>query len=272
LGLMLRFGIARGASVKEMGRLFYYGGLKPPLAFRGWTAYSSGRLLQFRIRAAKNLTFRVWARDNGLDVNTLAEFFSSQYEFIPPELPPIKPKVIYDLGANIGAASLFLAARYPAARFYGFEPLPANYEVCVKNYQNLPQSRVFPWAIGARSGTASFEFSEGDVRGGRIGASLSPLATRSGTRIDVPVFSLAKLIRTKQVEAPDFLKIDVEGAEAEVLRGLEDQLDSIKRVLVETHGSACESECLRWFLDHGFVVRHLHEAALGFTAIWCDRA
>jgi FkbM family methyltransferase len=254
-----------------MARLFYYGGLKSPLVYRGWTANSPGRLLQFSIRAARNLRFQFWARDNGLDVETLAEFFSSQYAIIPPELPPIQPKVIYDLGANIGAASLFLAAQYPTARFYGFEPLPANYEICVRNYQNLPQSRVFPWAIGAKSGTASFEFSESDPRGGRLGDKSPSLATRSENLIDVPVFSLGELIRTKKLEPPDFLKIDVEGTEAEVLHGLEDQFQSIKRILVETHGRGCESECLRWFLDHGFVVRHLHEAALGFTSIWCDR-
>jgi len=179
--------------------------------------------------------------------------------------------VIYDLGANIGAASLYLAAHYPTARFYGFEPLPANYEICLRNYRNLRQSQVFPWAAGSRTGSVSFEFSQNDPRGGRIGANPSPSATRTVSRIDVPVFSLAELIRTKKLEPPDFLKIDVEGAEAEVLHGLEDQFQSVKRVLVETHGPTCEADCLRWFLDHGFVVRHLHEAALGVASIWCDR-
>jgi len=57
---MLKFGMARGASVKQMARLFYYGGLKAPLVYRGWAANSPDRLLRFSIRAAKGITFEVW--------------------------------------------------------------------------------------------------------------------------------------------------------------------------------------------------------------------
>ncbi|HWX23276.1 MAG TPA: FkbM family methyltransferase, partial [Candidatus Binatia bacterium] len=150
--------------------------------------------------------------------------------------------------------------------FYGFEPLPGNYEVCQLNYRNLEGAEVFPWALGARSGRASFEFSEQDPRGGQI---REQAAAGGHLRIEVEVRTMAEVMG--KLEAPDFVKIDVEGAELEVLRGLGQEARRVKRMLVETHGEELEVGCLRWMLDNGFAVRHLHEAVPGWAAIWADR-
>ena len=91
-------------------------------------------------------------------------------------------------------------------------------------------------------------------------------------RIEVQVFSLAEIIRTKGLAPPDFLKIDVEGAELDVLKGLGEGGRTVRRMLIETHGEHLEEECLKWVQGNGFVVRHLDEAAPGYAAVWCDRA
>jgi FkbM family methyltransferase len=270
LKLMLDFALRRGNSMRERARLFYYAEVKPSLAARRWARYRPGRILSFSTRASPHGPFRVHIRDNGLDMCTFTEFFSSRYVLIPPELPPLEPEVVYDIGANIGIASLYYATRFPKAAFYGFEPVPSNVDVCRLNFRNLPRGEVFPWAVGGRSGTAFFEFSEEDLRGGRLEGQGQAKEDASKKRIEVPVFSIADLAVRKELPPPDFVKIDVEGAELEVLKGMGGQAGSIKRLLVETHGPEVDAACRQWFGAHQFAIRHSHEAAPGFAAIWCD--
>jgi FkbM family methyltransferase len=184
----------------------------------------------------------------------------------PPGLPPLRPKVIYDLGANIGIASLFFASLYPEARVYGFEPLPSNYEHCVRNFKNLPKAQAFPWAVGGRSEVMAFDCNE-DPHGGYLQATPGNPKLRPGKPINVQVYSLADLIRVQKLEPPEFLKIDVEGAELEVLRGMGEAAQSVKRMFVETHGANLKEECLKWMRQHGFQIW----PSLNPNALWGDR-
>lgn len=263
---LLKFAWARGGSLQDTVRLFYYVGAKSSLVFRGWGSYSPERILCFGVKAAGDTRFRVYARDNGLDAGAIAEFFSPRSRIIPSELPPLHPKVIYDLGANIGIASLRFAALYPDARFYGFEPLPANHKVCVLNYRNLRKAQAFPWAVGSRSEVTTFEPNE-DPRGGQLRTAPGNPKLQSGKPIDVQVYSVGDLIRVQKLEPPEFLKIDVEGAEMEVLRGMGDAVQSVKRMFVETHGATLKAECLQWMRERGFQIRPSADP----TALWGDR-
>jgi FkbM family methyltransferase len=256
---------SNGSSLKDFFRLFYYEGLKPTMAFRGWAHYSADRVLTFSMKAHDGSTFQTCARDNGVDVGTLADLFVRQPRTIPADLPPFEFKVFYDLGANIGAASLFFFARNPKARFYGFEPLPSNYEICALNYRNLPGSRAFPWAVGARSETTVFEC-QNDLRGGRLaGSPANPSLTTTG-RINIRVVSVDDLVREQKLDPPDFLKIDVEGAELEVLKGVEGQLQSVKRMFIETHGPELYARTIEWLERHGFKIYQSEPDVL-----WADR-
>lgn len=268
---LLKFSRERGNTFKDRFRLFYSSAIKPGLVFRGLDRYEPAKIVDFSIRAAPDRLFKVRVRDNHLDMVTFAEFFSSQHVVIPTELPPMQPKVIYDIGANIGIASLYLAGHYPKARFYGFEPVPANHQICVANYGNLPSGQAFPWAVGARSGSAVFEFSENDLRGGRLESNSQSAAGGLGNRLEVEVVSIEDLVLKKQFEPPDFLKIDVEGAELEVLKGIGTQAVHIKRMLIETHGPELKKQCLAWLQEHDFTVLSALEAAPGYAALWADR-
>jgi FkbM family methyltransferase len=271
LRLLLRFAMARGQGPATAARLFYHLALKPSLVFRGRGKFDRARILSFRVRAENGKSLIAHARDNGNDVGTFEEFFSSRYTIVPPDLEPIQPKVVYDIGANIGIASLYFSSVFPGARFYGFEPVPQNYEVCRLNYENLPGSEVFPWAVGERSGSAKFEFAENDLRGGGLHGAQTIGDDLSKKAIDVQVYSIADLIKERKLPRPDLLKIDVEGAELEVLKGIGNEGASIRRMLIETHGEQVRLDCMRWIADHGFIVLHIHSIPGGFSSIWCDR-
>jgi FkbM family methyltransferase len=266
----LAFARLRGGSFAGAVQLFYYAGLKSHLAYRGITAFGAGRIIRIPFNAPESKVWEVCLRDNGLDIVTLAEFFSPE-AFIVNEFPDREPAVIYDIGANIGVASLFFGARYPQATIYGFEPLPSNYEICSMNYQNLNQARAFPWALGSSTGTATFEFEANDNRGGRLAASSAVHSESSSQSISVEVFSIADVIREKQLDPPELLKIDVEGAELEVLKGLGNHVTSVKAMHLETHGPGLRAQCLRWLRDNGFSVIGEREEQPGYGSVWCAR-
>ncbi len=271
LKLNLRFAMKRGGSLRDRARLFYHAGLKPALVFRGKAKFDAARLLQFSFRTRPDRVLQVHARDNGMDVGTLGEFFSTDSGITPPELSPYEPKVIFDIGGHIGSASLYFSSLYPSARLFAFEPVPANFEVCKRNYENLPGSQAFPFAVGSKSGTAVFRFHKDDLRGGRLdGADPTP-QYQTNTEVSVPVVSVQDVIRENNLPAPDFLKIDVEGAEVGVLEGLGEHARTVRRMLIETHGEKVTVDCLRWLLDHGFIIRHVSEALPGYGAVWADR-
>lgn len=260
----LSFALANGASLKEKLRLGYHTAFKPSLAHRGLANYSGARILSFRIEPRNRRTLAVYVRDNGVHAVTIAEFFSAHSTIIPASLPPLQPKVIYDLGANAGIASLFFSSLYPEATVYGFEPLPENLEICALNYRNLPKSsQVFPWAVGARSGPAVFDC-QNDSRGGRLESSPHDPRLKTTAQIAVQVYSIGDLILKKGLLPPDLLKIDVEGAELDVLRGLGEHHCGLKWIYLETHGAELKRECLAWMERHGFRIW----PGTDDTAIW----
>lgn len=271
LALIFNFSQHRGAGLREKFRLFYHAYAKPSLAFRGLARYHAERLLEFEIHAAKVRRFRVCTRDNQFDLTTFVEFFSEQHIIIPEKLPAYVPQVIYDIGANIGIASLYFAERYPKAQLFGFEPVPSNFKLCSANYANLSKGQAFPWAVGASSGTATFEFDEADLRGGRLEESRANDSKSTCQQLAVTVVSIADLVAEKQIAPPDFIKIDVEGAELQVLAGIGPSLPHIKRMLIETHGPELLKQCLDWLKANGFKVQDINEVAPGFAAVWADK-
>jgi FkbM family methyltransferase len=264
----LAFARLRGGSLAGAARLFYYAGLKSALAHRGVVAFRASHILRIPLHVSERKVWQVCLRDNGLDVLTLAEFFSPE-AFITDEFPDREPAVIYDIGANIGISSLFFGTRYPQATIYGFEPLPSNYEICSMNYQNLNQARAFPWALGSSTGTATFEFEANDNRGGRLAASSATNSQSGRQSLAVEVFTVADVIETKHLEPPELVKIDVEGAEVEVLGGMGSYIGSIRAIHLETHGPELRAQCLRWLQDNGFSVVGERQERPGFGSVWC---
>src|SRR5438105_1545207 len=66
--------------------------------------------------------------------------------YLPPAL---EPKVILDMGSNIGASVLYLHERFPSARIYAFEPHPETFRVLQANVGPIPSVEVFNCALGA---------------------------------------------------------------------------------------------------------------------------
>jgi FkbM family methyltransferase len=158
--------------------------------------------------------------------------------------------VVYDVGANIGWYSL-LAARGvgPAGQVLAFEPSVAN-AACVRENalrNGFEHVTTIPAAVTDRSGWATF-LDKGSLEG-RLSKDDSPEQTRRRAALDtryrrtsvVPIIALDAWIAETGSQPPDVLKIDVEGAEAGVLRGMAHTLRTAKpRLVIELHGTRTE--------------------------------
>ena len=131
--------------------------------------------------------------------------------------------VLVDAGANIGLAALYWKDRYGDFDYLGFEPDPAVAACARRNLQawgvtgELQES-----ALAGETGEANF-ISDG-ADGGRLGA--------GGLRV--------RTVRLSQhlPQRVDLLKIDVEGAESEVLREVAPALARVENLFVEWHGKS----------------------------------
>lgn len=145
------------------------------------------------------------------------------------DLVPAAGSTVVDVGANIGIFTVVQARR--GAKVVAIEPHPGAFGMLVENVrQNHVAERVVPVnsAIGRTAGTAWL-----DDRQGTVSAHLAP---RSEHGHDVRVTPLDPLIAELGLGHVDLLKVDVEGAELEVLAGAQRTLGTTAAVFIEVHG------------------------------------
>jgi FkbM family methyltransferase len=135
-----------------------------------------------------------------------------------------------DAGAHVGYLTL-LAGRLvgPRGLVVAFEPNPASYELLLANIwcNGLTNVVAFPWAVGAHNGIAHLHLSDENTGDHRIYAS-----PEDAGRASLPVRVVA-LDQLGPLRPPvDFVKLDVQGAEAAAVRGMRGLLAASPRVLV----------------------------------------
>ena len=138
--------------------------------------------------------------------------------------------VVYDIGANVGYYSLMAAVVAGASgHVYAFEPLPRNVDYLRKHVAlNKLEDRisVFDVAVSDQTGEAAFD----------LGASTSMGHLAESGEIKVKMVRLDDLLIEGQVKSPDYMKVDVEGAEFDVLNGARELLARHKPVIfLDTH-------------------------------------
>ncbi|HUK32782.1 MAG TPA: FkbM family methyltransferase [Vicinamibacterales bacterium] len=139
---------------------------------------------------------------------------------------------ILDCGSNVGAASLFFKRQYPDARITAYEADP---ELSAMTRRNLERNGaadvdVVHAALWTANGTVTFlaEGSDSGMIGGLAG-SLEGFAAKTLT---VPSLRLRDVLADDHV---DLLKLDIEGAEGDVLKDCEPVLDRVSAIVMDLH-------------------------------------
>jgi len=157
--------------------------------------------------------------------------------------------VVLDVGANLGVYSVL--AGDVAERVIAIEPVDATAERCLENVRrNDIDGTVVRSALADRSDTMELALERDEI--GTQTAALDGDATATET---VNVQPGDALLESTGLPSPDAVKIDVEGAELAVLRGLEETLDDVRVVLVESHNR--DAAVRDRLLDAGLSVREL---------------
>jgi FkbM family methyltransferase len=152
-------------------------------------------------------------------------FVERTFEFSPRMISPR----ILDCGANIGLAALWLKQRFPAARITAFEP---DRGVCETLRQNLTRNgaadvEVIEAAVWKSDATVRFRREGADA-----GAVHDVAADTPGDLVSVRAVRLRDWVARERI---DLLKLDVEGAELDVLLDVADVLSNVQAVHVEIH-------------------------------------
>jgi FkbM family methyltransferase len=139
---------------------------------------------------------------------------------------------VVDIGANIGAFTLDAATRYPAATMHAYEPDPRTCDVLRRNVEvNGLASRVRIWneAVAGEIGTLRLWRGDGSV----VASAHLPQHLR-GEACDVPAVTLQTVL-SRTAGRIAVLKMDCEGAEADILEGAEPALDAVDFIVAEYH-------------------------------------
>lgn len=144
--------------------------------------------------------------------------------------------IFWDVGANIGLYSIF-AAKFSSSKVYAFEPSFLNLEILYKNINLNDQKEnitIVPISLNSNSQEGYFEL--GSLN---HGGALSNFVQKN--KLNVNCDSSYKTISISpsnfqnvfSLKKPDYIKIDVDGLEYEILKGLEIFLIHTKSVLIE---------------------------------------
>lgn len=144
------------------------------------------------------------------------------------------PGTVVDVGANVGAAALFFALRFPAARIFAFEPAPACQPLLRENLAGRPQVRVEPYGLFDRD-------AERQLFLGRQDSVTNSLGRSAYNGEEGPLVTLrhaGEALRDLGLQTVDCLKLDTEGSEVPVLEALAPFLPGVNVLFVEYHSEA----------------------------------
>jgi len=196
--------------------------------------------------------------------------------------------IIFDVGANIGVFSLFAAGQWPGALIHAFEPVPSVFQVLVRNVWAIGRVVPHQLALGAAAGVREIRhYPQHTIMSGfdarpevdrrlvrayveNIAQTL-PDAHREAVlghvddlvdarlvqeTVSCRVDTLTAVVARSGIDRLDLLKVDVEGAELDVLRGIDEATWAIvQNAVVEVSSPGDELRtATRWFVERGFDV------------------
>ncbi len=178
-------------------------------------------ILQGRLRGKK------WIVGAGEHGYWLGSYEMNKRQAFEAEIEP--GTVIYDIGANVGYFSLLAAVLTgKEGKVFAFEPLPRNIEFLRKHIElnKMAQISVIEAAVSDHSGEAYFD----------LGASSAMGHLSEAGEMRVRMVCLDEMLDKGELLPPDYIKLDVEGAEYEALQGARHLLKTHRPVLfLDTH-------------------------------------
>ena len=142
-----------------------------------------------------------------------------------PECDVKKDDVVFDVGAHFGFFSYF-ALQKGAKKVYAFEPNPYVYKFLKRNVE-IWGDRIIPFdlALHSSDGYGELLIPQDETE---MTARLFRGIEESGKKVKVRKVTLDRFVKENAVKRVDFIKIDVEGGEREVIKGARETIKKFK--------------------------------------------
>ncbi len=203
--------------------------------FRNWPVHVLDYL---NVGKKKDVIFRM---RNGVNLHARLRTFDSmairevwiRKDYTPPGFEIGRDAVVVDVGGHIGSFALLAARAASAGRVYVFEPTSENFSLLQKNIQLNAASNIasFNLALLGRSGARVIGLSPGNTVSHSFFFNLP-----GAEQVEVQAISLSEFMQQQNLSRIDFMKLDCEGAEYEILFECEEQvLSRIQKISAEVH-------------------------------------
>lgn len=136
--------------------------------------------------------------------------------------------LIIDAGANIGASTLWFALNFPDCQVFAVEPDVGNFATLERNSEGHPNIRLFNAGLWDRPTALSPVYENGTGWACRV-------EEKSCGKARISSVTIPELLAEDERLRPVIVKIDIEGAETEVLRSNNEWVDDVPLLIFEAH-------------------------------------
>jgi FkbM family methyltransferase len=138
--------------------------------------------------------------------------------------------LIVDLGANIGLSPLYFAMTWPEAKVVGLEPDPGNFALFRENVAGVANVEAVQAGAASRPTTLN-------IVDPSAGKNAFRTAVGEGGKVTVEGRTVGAIVEEYRAKGclPFAIKIDIEGAEAELFSGDHDWVDEFPLIMIELH-------------------------------------
>jgi FkbM family methyltransferase len=202
----------------------------------------------------------------------LGEAFQNLADFCLGVRKPDHFKGVWvDVGAHTGEVSISQARKNPGLLVYAFEP---NLALAVRLIGLMPNYVVIPMAVSEKDGCAPFFLNRHDGA-----SSLLPLDPQGvkqweggaelveERQVTVPTIRLDTFMEMANIKHVDFLQIDTQGTDLEVIKSAGNRIKDISKITLEVIttpfelyiGNDTKKDTLEYMTDHGFVLTEIED-------------
>jgi FkbM family methyltransferase len=177
----------------------------------------------------------VHIRPNSPDLHVAQKTLGDEFDDVLPLVLPLRHNLIVDAGAYIGTVSVILARAFPTATIVAIEPSQENFSVLKKNTIRYPNIIALNAALAPIEGYAPFF----DHEGGPWGYSLLETTTYGSPSPkmlhEVQLVTIPQILQRFSASGIDLLKLDIEGAEKDLLANAPTWVSNTRVIAAELH-------------------------------------
>lgn len=176
-----------------------------------------------------NRTFLLFLQDEA-DISVMREIFKfGEYKIAEPIIETAK--IIIDAGAHTGFFTMYARALNKTVKIIAIEPEKANIEALEKHLKtnSITNVKIIKKALASRTEKRDFFISKDSHNH-------SFSYVRGSTPIEVDTIDVPDLLKQEKIAKISLLKMDIEGAEEEIIRSLaKDDYVKVEAIIMEYH-------------------------------------